>query len=571
MPTTSRRDRAVASTTTHQSRGQSATASADAPRLRRDVGLTGLTFVSLGSIIGSGWLLGALTAAQTAGSASLISWVLAGTLLALLALVHAELGAAYPVSGGTARFPHYAFGSLAGYMCGWMGWIGSALLAPVEVEAAITYADKKISFIPAMTHTASGASTPTLTGTGILVATALMVLFTFINIVGVRWLSDSNTVTVIWKVAVPLLTIVALLAVSHHSSNFTAGGGFAPFGAHGVLAALPLGVVFAMQGFEQALQVGGEARNPQKDMARAVLLSMLIGTVIYLLLEVAFIGSLNPHHLVNGWAHPFGHGSSNAPYATIATTIGLGWLATLLYIDAFVSPSGTGLVYTGTSARLAYALGRSRYVPPVLSKVSRRGVPMIAVIVSFVIGEIALLPFPSWSELVTVITSASALMYAFAPVSLMALRRQDPDRERPYRLPMPALLCPLSFIAADLIVYWTGWTILWKIDVALGVGAVLFALNYAVSRSEKRPDVSTWRASLWVLPWLAGMSVIDRFGQFNGGDGTIPFWWDLLVVAAFSLVIFYLAVGTAVSGEQARGEIEDELAEEKEADAALAS
>src|SRR5437868_489174 len=92
-------------------------------QLRRDVGFWGLMFVSLGSIIGSGWLLGALTAATLAGPASLLSWILAAVMLAILALVHAELGAAYPVAGGTARFPSFVFGPLAGFTAGWMAWL----------------------------------------------------------------------------------------------------------------------------------------------------------------------------------------------------------------------------------------------------------------------------------------------------------------------------------------------------------------------------------------------------------------------------------------------------------------
>src|SRR5258706_16143157 len=91
--------------------------------LKRSVGFYGLMFVSLGSIIGSGWLLGALSAAQAAGPASLLSWLLAGAMLALLAMVHAELGAAYPVAGGTARFPGFAFGALAGLAAGWTAWL----------------------------------------------------------------------------------------------------------------------------------------------------------------------------------------------------------------------------------------------------------------------------------------------------------------------------------------------------------------------------------------------------------------------------------------------------------------
>ena len=283
-----------------------------------------------------------------------------------------------------------------------------------------------------------------------------MLVFTLINLAGVNWLAESNKATVIWKTAVPLLTIVVLIAVSFHGSNFTAGGGFAPFGAHGVFAALPLGVVFALQGFEQAVQMGGEARNPQRDMPRAVMGAVLIGTLIYLLLEVAFIGALDPANLAGGWANPIGEGDFG-PYATIATTLGFGWLAVILYIDAFISPAGTGLIYVGTSARLSYALGHAGFVPKGISKISARGVPWTSVLLAFVVGLICFLPFPSWQSLVGLVTSATVIMYGFAPVTLIALRRSDPDRPRPYRLPAPEIMSPLAFICANLIIYWTDW------------------------------------------------------------------------------------------------------------------
>ena len=107
--------------------------------LRRSVGFYGLMFVSLGSIIGSGWLLGALNAAETAGPASIISWVLAAAMLSVLALVYAELGAAYPVAGGTGRFPYFSHGPLAGFTAGWASWLQAVAIAPIEILAAITY------------------------------------------------------------------------------------------------------------------------------------------------------------------------------------------------------------------------------------------------------------------------------------------------------------------------------------------------------------------------------------------------------------------------------------------------
>src|SRR5258705_2368360 len=108
-------------------------------RLKRSVGFDGLMFVSLGSIIGSGWLLGALTAAQVAGPASILSWMLAAAMLSILALTYAELGAAYPVAGGAARFPYYSHGPIAGFTAGWASWLQAVFIAPIEVLAAITY------------------------------------------------------------------------------------------------------------------------------------------------------------------------------------------------------------------------------------------------------------------------------------------------------------------------------------------------------------------------------------------------------------------------------------------------
>src|SRR5215468_5368543 len=108
-------------------------------RLQRSVGFYGLMFISLGSIIGSGWLLGALNAAKVAGPASILSWFLAAGMLALLALTYAELGATYPVTGGAARFPYYSHGPIAGFTAGWASWLQAVFIAPVEVLAAISY------------------------------------------------------------------------------------------------------------------------------------------------------------------------------------------------------------------------------------------------------------------------------------------------------------------------------------------------------------------------------------------------------------------------------------------------
>src|SRR4051794_30867234 len=107
------------------------------PGLKREIGFIGLLWASGGSIIGSGWLFGARGALETAGPAAIISWGIGAAAILLLALVHAELGAMYPVAGGTARFPHFAFGGLAGASFGWFSWLQAATVAPIEVMAGL--------------------------------------------------------------------------------------------------------------------------------------------------------------------------------------------------------------------------------------------------------------------------------------------------------------------------------------------------------------------------------------------------------------------------------------------------
>jgi amino acid transporter len=524
--------------------------------LKRDVGLRGLTLISLGSIIGSGWLLGALNAATAAGPASLLSWILAGAILGVLALVHAELGSSYPVSGGTARFPFLGFGALGGFTGGWMAWIQAVTIAPIEVEAALTYLEST-SLHPGFVH-----SNGTLTGGGIAVAGVLMAIFTFINVMGVRWLAESNNITMIWKLTVPTLTIIVLLIVTFTASNFKAGGGFAPFGAKGIFSALPLGVVFALEGFEQAIQVGGESRNPQRDIHRAVIISMIIGTLIYLLLEVAFIGAIDPKDVAHNWLNPIPGQGAFGPYATLATTAGVGWLATILYIDAVISPAGTGLVYSGTSARLSYSLSRNGYWPPALGQVDKRGVPFVSLIFCWVIGMLVFLPFPSWAGMVGLVTAATVLMYAMAPVSLAALRRSDPNRHRPYRLPAAYILAPLSFVCANFIVYWAGWNTIFWLYIFIIAGFVVFFVYQAVAPAGRKLKMH-WKSASWIAPWLIGLGIISYLGQYPTSKPSsgwpfgiallakqdIPFWVDLGVVAVFSLVIYYWAARVAMPQE----------------------
>jgi amino acid transporter len=408
------------------------------------------------------------------------------------------------------------------------------------------------------------AGVTVLTGPGIVVAVVLMALFTVINILGVATLAKSNNAITVWKVAIPFLAVIALVILSFNASNFTAAGGFAPFGIQGILSAISTGgIIFAYLGFEQATQLGGETRNPGRNIPLAIIGAMLIGVVMYILLQVAFLGALHPAELTNGWGQLSFSGAAG-PFAGLATAVGAGWLATLLYIDAAVSSGGTGLIYTASSSRLSFAMARNRYIPSVFGILSERGVPVVSIIFSFIIGCIMFLPFPGWQDLVGFITSAAVMAYATVPLAFGAIRRQERDLERPFKLPAGEVLAPTAFMAANLIIYWTGWTLIWKLLITIALGFMLLAVVQGTNRTERTLE---WRGASWLWPYLIGMAVISYLGAFGGGAGVIPFGWDVLVVAVFSIVIYALAMSVRLTPEEvwrhvadAGEEVDEELA-----------
>ncbi len=530
--------------------------------LKRHVGLVGLTWASVGSIIGSGWLFGPQEALAVAGPSVMISWVIGGLMIVVLALVHAELGGMYPVSGGTARFPHYAFGGVAGASFGWFSWLQAATVAPIEVLAMLTYMGDY--------SWASGwidPDTNVLSTTGIIVSVLLMALFTAVNYLGVRQLATANSAITWWKIAIPLLTILVLALTNFDSSNVHAANGFAPEGLKGVFSALATGgIIFSYLGFEQADQLAGEAANPKRDIPWAIIGSVLIGTVLYVLLQVAFLFALPKSAIGSTWSAT-GDGlytSFHGPFADLATLLSLGWLATVIKVDAVISPAGTGLIYTTGSSRLAYGLSRNGYVPSVFEWTSARGVPWVGLIAAFVTGCVCFLPFPSWQSLVGLIVSASVLMYGGAPLSLGAFRRRLPDANRPYRLPLASVLAPVAFVIANLIILWAGWDTVWKLGVSILIGYVILIGNRLLHLNEHRPNIN-WHAASWLPVWLVGMGVIVYISSFGPLDNPpLTFGWDMLVTVVFSFAIFYWAQQVSLPREDIEEMMQEVVLPEEE-------
>ena len=510
--------------------------------LRRDVGRIGLLFAGVGSIIGSGWLFGALTASTIAGPAAIVSWLLGGVMVMLIGVCYAELGAMLPVSGGVVRYPHYSFGSLTSYTGGWITWVAAVTTAPIEVLATLTYAT---NYVPWLTDERGGV--PVLTPAGYAVAVVLMFVFCLINAVGVRAFARFNTALVWWKLAIITLVIVAFFLAAVHPGNFSDVGGFAPSGASSIFSAVAsAGIVFSYLGFRQGIELAGESANPSRNVPLAVIGSIVVTIILYTLLQVAFIGALPAHALDGGWsglsfANDFG------PLAGLASLLGLGWLAVALYADAIVSPADTGLIYTATTSRIAYAMGRNRNAPGALDACEQPRHPVGR-------GRVDVRGRPGRVPAVPELAEARRVHH----VRHRALLQLGPARGRRPAPPAPGPGAAVPRAGR-------------RCDPAAGVhrlepDRVLGRLEHelqALHRDHRRlraagrlpplqPDAAPleWRAGCWIGPWLAGLMVISYLGDYGDGRGVLTLGWGALAVAALSCAVYALAMGVRLAPDR---------------------
>ncbi|WP_016774243.1 APC family permease [Pseudomonas sp. R62] len=517
-------------------------------KFKKQLSLIDLTFIGLGAIFGSGWLFAASHVSAIAGPAGIFSWLLGGFAVLLLGIVYCELGAALPRAGGVVRYPVYSHGPLLGYLMGFITLIAFSSLVAIEVVASRQYA---AAWFPGLTKAGSGD--PTILGW--LVQLGLLCVFFLLNYRSVKTFAKANNLVSVFKFIVPLL-VIGVLFTFFKPDNFQVQG-FAPFGLSGVEMAVSAGgIIFAYLGLTPIISVASEVKNPQRTIPIALILSVLLSTLIYVLLQMAFLGSIPTEMLANGWA---GISKEFAlPYRDIALALGVGWLAYLVVADAVISPSGCGNIYMNATPRVIYGWAQTGTFFKVFTHIDEKsGIPRPALWLTFALSVFWTLPFPSWEALINVVSAALVLSYAVAPVSVAALRRNAPDMPRPFRVKSMGLLGPVSFIIAALIVYWSGWnTVSWL----LGLQILMFVIYLFCGRFVPTAHLSLARqvrSSAWLIAFYAVTIVLSKLGTF-GGLGILTHPFDTIVVAACATGIYYWGAATGVPAHLLRLDDEDE-------------
>lgn len=516
-------------------------------KFKKQLTLTDLTFIGLGAIFGSGWLFAASHVASIAGPAGIASWVIGGIAVLLLGIVYCELGAALPRAGGIIRYPVFSHGELMGYLLGFITLIAFSSLISIEIVAARQYA---AAWFPMLTQ--PGSSDPTLLGW--LVQFVLLCFFFALNYYSVKTFARSNNIISILKFLVPLAVIITLFSFFKPENLHVQG--FAPFGMSGVEAAISAGgIIFAYLGLTPIISVASEVQNPQRTIPVALILSVVLSTIIYVLLQLAFLGSIPTDMLGSGWAQMSQHFS--LPYRDIAITLGMGWLAFMVVCDAIISPGGTGNIYMNATPRVIYGWAKAGTFFKAFTHIDKEsGIPRPALWLTFGMSIFWTLPFPSWEQLISVVSAALVLSYAIAPVTAAGLRRNAPDLPRPFRVRAFGIIAPVSFVISALIVFWSGWgTLSWL----LGLQIVMFVI-YVLCKSKVPVHAVSLaqqvKSSLWLIAFYVLIMLFSWLGSF-GGMGVIAHPWDTVVVIVMSLGIFYWGERTCLPQANFAGDEEE--------------
>lgn len=515
-------------------------------QFKKDLGLFSLITMSLGTMIGSGWLMLPGIVASKAGPASVLAWLFAGLAILIVAVVYAELGAAWPAPGAVAKYPYLSHGDFAGHLGGWAALVAYLVTPPAEAVAVTAYAGQ---FAPALVHKHAG-----LSPLGIVVAIVILGLLGLLNYYGVKHLATlQNWVTVIKYIPITVF-IIAVGAFAFHPMNFTAFGGFAPMGASGFLLATA-STVFAFIGFRQALDFGAEAKNPGRDLPRALVFTILIGTVTYVLIGLMFVGGIH-------WNALAGEGVKAGDWSTLsnlsasvynlAAATGLAWVAWLIFVDGLLSPNGPNATNVGTVPRVAYTMAENGSMPRLFLKLHvRYGTPGPGLLIAFVLEALLLLlTAGGYGQLIASVNVAFLMAFAMGPVAFGVLRKTAPNVERPFRLRGGGFWAPLAFILASLLMFWSAWPLTGQMLGILFIGVLIY-IAYGFKRRVKLASV---RYGMWLIVYLLSMVLISYLGDDKfGGRGVIPFGWDMGLVAVVCLVVYYWGVRQGVAFDKAMG------------------
>ena len=446
--------------------------------LKRSLGVVNLTALGIGAIIGTGiFVLTGTVAAQNAGPAVVLSFVLAGVASVFAALCYSEFASLVPMAGSAYTYGYATLGELVAWIIGWDLILEYALSA---TTVAIGWSGYVVSFladigihVPAHFQAARGtvvtlADGTTTTAVFNLPAVLIIAIVTTLLVIGIRESANVNNVIVFIKLAVVLLfialTIKAVNPANWHPFIPANTGSREHFGYSGVVAGAGI-VFFAYIGFDAVSTAAQEAKNPQRDMPIGIIGSLLVCTILYIVVAAIATGVL-----------PYTQLDVPDPIAKVADAAGLGWIASLIKLGAIAGLTSVILVQLLGQSRVFYSMSRDGLLPPFVNRIHPRfRTPWITSIVTGIAVAIpaALLPVRDAAKLVSI---GTLLAFIIVSIGILVLRVREPDLPRPFRTPLVWFTAPAGALSAAYLMFYLDIETWIRLVVWLAIGLAIYFL-----------------------------------------------------------------------------------------------
>jgi len=425
------------------------------PELSRDLGVSHASAIVVGTIIGSGIFLVPTEMMQAVGSAKLVylAWLVGGLLSFFGALTYAELGAMKPQAGGEYVYVRDAYGPLGGFLYAWT-WFVIAKPASVATIATglvrILGTFQIFAFFNDAVFAANLVGHPFVVTCGQLVAIAAAILISILNYLGVKKAGEFQLIFTLLKVAI----IVGIVVICFSGAGNATGRGWSNFagtftgakgGIAGFMAAL-VAALWAYDGWNDLNMVGGEIKNPGRNIPIALIAGVATVGVLYVLVN-AGVQYVLPARAIAASPRP----ASDA-VALVMGRFGASIVSAGMAISMLVTLNGTIM----SGARVPYAVARDGYFFDTLAEVHPRfHTPAAAIVLQAILSIILLLLGGNFRQLFSLAIFAEWLFYMIAGSTIFVFRRRNPDAPRPYRMFGYPLVPALFIAAAAVLLYYT--------------------------------------------------------------------------------------------------------------------
>jgi APA family basic amino acid/polyamine antiporter len=457
---------------------------ADGPSLKRTLGPWGLTALGIGAVIGGGiFVITGQAAAEHAGPAIILAFVIAAICCSFTALCYAEFATLIPMSGSSYSYAYATLGELMAWFIGWNMvleyGVSASAVAVSWTGYFVSLLDHVGIHLPTMLTNAPLAYTDGhLVTTGALFnlpAVGIVLALTWLCYVGIRESSGANLAMVILKVGLIVIVIVAgwhYVNPSYWHPFIPTNQGPEKYGWSGIMRAATL-VFFAYIGFEATSTAAQEAKNPQRDLPIATLASLAICTVLYIGIAAVITGLL-----------PFDQLGTSEPVVTaVRAHPELGWLRWVVEVGALIGLSSVVLVMVIAQPRIFMIMGRDGLLPPVFAKIHPRyHTPHINTVITG-IGIAALAAVFPLDVLGDLVSMGTLIAFVAVCAGVLILRKTRPELPRTFRVPWAPVTCVLGVLCCLTLLYWENWY-QWLL---LGIWTVIgMAIYFGYGRRHSR-------------------------------------------------------------------------------------